>query len=137
MDVSSGGGCLGRCGQHRGVVRGSGIIDYVDLGGEPRDAPRRRTIDAAQIISLLNEFLEARFLDARDAYRERPLVVRREGSRSGSVRRVPLMCPPTRCRCALVPLLRPCVLYWGNPKDLERLRDVVERLGGPSAWVTQ
>jgi hypothetical protein len=37
MEVGAGGGCLGRCMQDRVVIRGSGIVEYTDLGGEPRD----------------------------------------------------------------------------------------------------
>jgi len=53
------------------MIRGSGILEYADLGGEPRDQPST-TYDQRGAGRLAGEwFLGTRSLDARDDDRER------------------------------------------------------------------
>jgi hypothetical protein len=86
---------------------------------------------------LVNEFLGARFLDARDEYRGRPVIVRREGETIRFGAEVAVDVPTYTLSLRIGSLTKTVRLYWGYPKDLEHLRDLVERLGGPAAWSAQ
>jgi hypothetical protein len=73
------GGCLGRCIRYHATVRGDGSVRYEDVGNEPRDPARQRTIPVEDVVTLVNEFLRAQFLDAADRYPDAEPIATREG----------------------------------------------------------
>lgn len=66
--LPGGGGCLGRCAAYRIVILGTGRVDFDDLSGAPRVPHQQRMIAADEAVSLLNDFLAARFFERPASY---------------------------------------------------------------------
>jgi hypothetical protein len=127
-----GGACAGRCVRYRITVRGTGLVRFENLT-EPSAAARQRTVTTDEVVSLMNEFLRARFFDASDRYDDESflahegglLLLRGGGASDGS---------SWDLSCRLGPLAKTVRLNFGYPPGLAALRDRVERMGGPEAW---
>ena len=130
-----GGGCFGRCLAYSVRLRGPGVVEYTDRGGEPRDAPRRREIPRQEFAAVLNDFLAAGFLYAPAGYVPRratatpdSVIFRMKGGADFPTWTLSLrLGEPTKS-------VRLRIEY---PPDLERLRKLVDDLGGPKAWSKQ
>jgi hypothetical protein len=72
------GGCVGRCVDYHITVRGDGVVELEDVGTPPRAATQRRSITSDEVVSLVNEFLRARFFDAMNRYDTITFVVRQD-----------------------------------------------------------
>jgi len=72
------GGCVGRCVDYHITVRGDGVVELEDVGTPPRAATQRRSITSDEVVTLVNEFLRARFFDAMDRYDTVTSVVRQD-----------------------------------------------------------
>ncbi|MGH9145127.1 MAG: DUF6438 domain-containing protein [Vicinamibacterales bacterium] len=135
LDRDTGGGCLGRCVHYRVTIRGDGTVIYEDLAN-PRVARRQRVVTADDVLGLVNEFVRARFFDASDRYvRERfyvrqgdQLVLRGMAGADG---------PSWDLSLRMGRLAKSVHLYLGYPEYLAKLRDRVDHLGGPQAWVVK
>ena len=53
-----------QCDRYQVIVRGDGSVEYSGVGRV--EGTRTRTISVDDVVSFVNEFLEARFFDARD-----------------------------------------------------------------------
>ena len=132
LDRNTGGGCQGRCVHYRITIRGEGTVTYADLA-DPPVQPRQRTVAVDEVVALANEFIRARFLEAPQRYvgesfyvrQGDRMVLRGSGGADG---------PEWDLTFQLGGLSRSVHLYLGYPEYLGRLRDLVERLGGPGAW---
>jgi hypothetical protein len=127
------GGCIGRCISYRVVVRGTGFVEYKDLGGEPRGPDLRRSIPIDEVVSLLNEFVRARFFDASASYTNEPVVVR-EGASVRFLLRGGADGPEWDLTLRVGTRLKSVHLYEGFPRELGQLRDLLDGVGGPRAW---
>ena len=118
------------CPRYEITIRGDGAVEYNGIG--PVDGNRKRTISVDAVVSLVNEFLTARFLDARDAY-HRQEVNHRHGdtvSFGGSGGSGPWVDLTLRIgdRRKSVRLER------DYPVEIGKLPELVHHIGGPEAW---
>ena len=130
-----GGGCVGRCMKYSILIRGTGLVEYKDLGGEPRGPERQRSIAVDQVVSLLNEFLRARFLEAPPNYPPVPVGVRDGDSVlfPGRVAAPDGLSWDVTLRVGTQ--TKKVHLYDKDfPAEFGRLRDLVDNIGGPKAW---
>lgn len=136
LAYKSHGGCFGRCIRYAVVVRGEGIVEYEDLGAEPRDRPQRRTIPVDEVVSLVDAFVRARFFEAPAKYDYEP-VARREGESIRFLQRGGADGPEWDLTFRVGTQVKTVHLYMGFPAEFGRLRDLVERIGGPKAWTVK
>jgi hypothetical protein len=135
--VSGGsGGCLGRCIKYAVLVRGDGVVEYEDIGGEPRDPFQRRTIPIAEAVALLNEFVRARFFEAPARY-DHYRVARRDADSVHFDRHSQSDGPEWDLTLRLGTQVKTVHLYIGFPVEFGRLRDLLVAIGGPKAWTTK
>jgi hypothetical protein len=136
LDRDTGGGCSGRCIRYRITVRGDGTVTYEDLALPPLPS-RGRTVPVDDVVTLVNEFLRASFFDASDRYAGKSFYVREgndlllHGMSGGSD------WPSWDLRLRVGQAVKSVHLYFDYPDDLGRLRDRVERLGGPQVWIAK
>lgn len=132
LDYELHGGCVGPCTRkYRVEVHGDGAVSYEVL--DPIGQRQRRTIAVDQVVSLVNEFVRARFFEASASYDEEPVAVRQGHSvrfllRGGSDG------PEWDLRLRVGTQVKVVHLYRGFPTDLGRLRDMVDQIGGPKVW---
>jgi hypothetical protein len=128
------GGCYGRCIAYKVLIRGDGVVRYEDIGGEPRDPVRTRTVPIGEVVTLVHDLLVAHFFEGADNYDAEPIV-----DRDGDSLRVKFGGGADGEEWHLTVRLGGAVktvrLYLGFPTELARLRDTIDRLGGPKAWV--
>ena len=132
LDRETGGGCTSRCVRYQVIVRGDGSVIYEDLALPPVPI-RERIVSADEVVALVNEFVRARFFESPDRYigrsfyvRDRDqLLLRGMAGADG---------PSWDLRLRLGQAVKSVHLYLDYPDDLARLRDRVDRLGGPEAW---
>jgi hypothetical protein len=133
------GGCASACSRYAVTVRGDGSVTYdgtVIFSGAGQVAGlRTRSIPIDQVISLVNEFLKARFFDARDTYRNPPSTIVRDGDTvvfkgagGGSDD------PQADLTLRIGDRRKTVTLYSNYPADLGRLPELVDRIGGPQVW---
>ena len=67
MTRNHGDGCPGRCVYYRVTITGDGTVRYEDLA-DPPIPQRTRRVPLDEVVALANEFVRARFLEARDRY---------------------------------------------------------------------
>jgi uncharacterized protein DUF6438 len=60
------GGCIGPCVNYTVTVRGNGAIEYEGAGLV--EGRRTRSVSTDEVVTLVNEFLRARFFNALDTY---------------------------------------------------------------------
>lgn len=128
------GGCVGRCIKYRVVIHGDGVVEYEDLGGEPREPFRRRTIAIDEVVGLVNEFVRARFFEASASYENEPVAIR-QGDALHFALRGGVDGPEWDLTLRAGAAVKTVHLYMGFPAELGRLRDLVESIGGPRAWI--
>ena len=128
-----GGGCPEpRCFDYRVTITADGTVRYEDLTPPPA-AQRTRKVPVAEVIALTNEFVRARFLEAPGRFDGEASYVLEKSQlalrRSGAIDR-------TRWNLSfrLGTHQNSVHLEDGIPDYLARLRDLVDKLGGPEAW---
>lgn len=107
-------------------------MTYADFA-EPPVQPRQRTVAIDDVVALANEFIRGRFFEASESYvgdsfyvrQGDQLTLRGSGGADG---------PVWDLSVQLGGLSRSVHLYSGYPDYLGRLRDLVDKLGGPGAW---
>jgi uncharacterized protein DUF6438 len=127
------GGCFGPCVQYDIAVRGDGTVEYNGVGLV--EGTRTRTIAIDEVVALVNEFLQARFFDAFDSYRNGPStlvraggVVMLHGAVGGSDD------PQAELTLRLGDRTKTVTLFSNYPGELGRLPELVDRIGGPQVW---
>jgi hypothetical protein len=118
------------CPRYEITIRGTGAVDYNGVG--PVEGSRKRTISPDVVISLVNEFLAARFFDALDAYTGKRFLVRNGDTVSlgGSGGSGPWVDLTLRIgdRRKTVRLER------DYPVEMGKLPELIDRIGGPEVW---
>jgi hypothetical protein len=132
--VTGGGdGCVGRCVNYRIIVRGDRTVELEDVGSSPTAKTQKRSIAEGEVVALVNEFFKARFFDALDTYAgtssvvlkgESLLLLGHDGGTRGWV----------EITMTLGSATKTVRLQESVPVELERLKDLVWRIGGPEAW---
>jgi hypothetical protein len=120
---------------HRITVRGDGRVTLEDLGWggtPPKVAPRQRSMPADDAVTVINEFLKARFLEASGATR---VAVRKGDSLFfyGSGESGPWVDLTLRVGSGS----KTVRVDARTPPDLQVLRDRIWKIGGPKAWPTR
>ena len=118
------------CPRYEITIRGDGIVEYHGVGIV--EGNHKRTVPADDVVSLVNEFLGARFLESLDAYTGRTFIVRKGDSvdfigtgRSGPWVDLSLRMGERR---------KAIKLQVDYPAELQRLTDLVDGIGGPAVW---
>lgn len=131
-----GGGCFGPCqrppgSEYRIIIRGDGTVEYRE---KPEPEPMQvRVISTDDVIALVNEFVAAGFLDAREHYVGKIELVRKDdgvmlqGSGSSEA-------PGVRLRLKIGDTVKEVNLVADYPQALGRLIELVDRIGGPQTW---
>ena len=118
------------CPRYEITIRGDGAVEYNGIG--PVDGNRKRTISADAVVSLVNEFLAARFFDALDVYGGKTFIIRHGDTVSfgGSGGSGPWVDLTLRIgdRRKTVRLER------DYPIEIGKLPELVDRIGGPEFW---
>jgi hypothetical protein len=127
-----GGGCYIRCVNYRVSISGDGTVRYEDL--TPPPAPQRtRRVAVDDVVALANEFVRARFLEAPGRFDGESFYVLENGQlairRSGGADH-----PTWNLSFRLGTHQNSVHMELGIPDYLARLRDLVDKLGGPGAW---
>ena len=127
------GGCHGRCIAYQVLVRGDGVVRYEDIGGEPRDPVRQRTVPTEDVIELVNDILRARFFEAAAEYDVESIAVR-DGDSLRFMARGGVDGPEWYLTVKMGSAVKGVRFRRGYPAELEHLRDSIDRMGGPKAW---
>jgi hypothetical protein len=136
LAYESHGGCVGRCIKYRVVVSGNGVVEYEDLGGEPRDPPQRRNVPIDEVVALVNDFVRARFFEASAKYEDEPVAVR-QGDSLRFLVRGGADGPEWDLTLRVSAQVKTVHLYMGFPFEFGRLRDRIDSMGGPKAWTAK
>jgi hypothetical protein len=86
-----------------------------------------------EVVALINEFLQVRFFDALDTYRNRTFLIRKGDT-------VALMGsggsddPQSDLIFRIGDRTKTVTLYNNYPAELGRLPELVDRIGGPQVW---
>jgi Domain of unknown function (DUF6438) len=132
------GGCFGPCSIYAVTVRGDGTVTYdgtvIYSGAGQVAGVRTRSISVDEVVSLVNEFLRARFFDAPVSYCGESLIVRK-----GDTVTMYGSCgadePQTDLTLRIGDRRKTVTLYSNYPADLGRLPELVESIGGPQVWL--
>ena len=133
MTRRGGGGCPEpRCVYYRVTISGDGTLRYEDLASPPVP-PRTRKVPVEEVVSLANEFVRARFLEAPGRFDGHGLYVLQKGQlvlhRSGGIDH-----ETWDLSFRLGTHQNSVHLGLGIPDYLGRLRDLLDKFGGPAAW---
>ncbi|MGE0704039.1 MAG: hypothetical protein AB7P22_08910 [Vicinamibacterales bacterium] len=135
-EIGGGGGCSGRCMKYRVTIRGDGVVDYTDFGGEPRDPPGRKSIAVDDVVELLGEFFRARFTETLPSYTPPRQAVLRDGDvLRFDVRQTWIDSGSWNLSLRVGDYGKTIHLdYYGAPAEFLRLRERIDAIGGPTAW---
>jgi hypothetical protein len=128
-----GGGCVVRCMSYRILIQGTGRVDFDDLGGEPRLLHQQRIIAREQAISLLNDFLSARFFERPPSYYGLQFA-ERNGDSVRILQHGAADYPTWILSLRLGQQRKDVRLLLDEPPELKQLRDRIADIGGPDAW---
>ena len=131
-----GGGCPEpRCFDYRVTISGDGTVRYEDLSS-PAVPPRTRKVPVDDVVALTNEFVRARFLEAPARFDGEASYVLEKGQlalrRSGAIDRT-----TWNLNFRLGTHQNSVHLEDEIPDYLARLRDLVDKIGGPAAWAAR
>jgi hypothetical protein len=134
------GGCASPCSIYAVTVRGDGTVTYdgtvIYSGAGQVAGVRTRSISVDEVVSLVNEFLKARFFEARDTYHNPPSTVLRNGDTVVLYGAVGGSDDPQADLMLRIGDRRKTVTLYSNyPADLGRLPELVDRIGGPQVWL--
>jgi len=126
------GGCFGPCVKYEITVRGDGTVEYNGVGLV--EGTLTRKVSADEVVTLVNEFLQLRFFDAPVSYCGKSFIVRK-----GDTVTMYGSCgadePQTDLTLRIGDRRKTVSLYSNYPAELGRLRELVERIGGPQVWL--
>jgi hypothetical protein len=134
------GGCAGPCSRYAVTVRGDGTVTYdgtvIYSGAGQVAGARTRSISVDEVLSLVNEFLRARFFEARNTYLHPASTIVRngdtvvfQGADGGSDN------PEVDLTLRIGDRSKTVTLRNNYPAELGRLPELVDRLGGPQVWL--
>lgn len=134
--LGGGGGCFRRCMKYNVRVKGDGVVEFEDLGDAPRLPFQRRRVPVDEVVSLVDAFVRARFFEAAPSYTGSRSARREGDSINFDIRGMSdgLTWDLTLRLGSQTKTVR---LYDGFPEELGRLRDLVDKMGGPAAWPTK
>jgi hypothetical protein len=131
-----GDGCAGECTNYRITIRGDGRLTLEDLGWgmkPPKASPRQRSVPTNVPVSLVNELLKARFLEAPSAFAGSRVAVQKGGSlffySSGAAG-----APWVDLTLRIGPNSKTVRLAEQTPQELRSLERRIWEIGGPKAW---
>jgi hypothetical protein len=128
-----GGGCIDYCTDNYTVtIRGDGTVEFQ---GGPLQGFHTRSVAPDDVVSLVNEFLRARFLNAFDNYEACCSLLVRKGNMLelygyGSSAEE----PSKKLTLRIGTRTKTVILRNDFPDALGRLPGLVDRIGGPEAW---
>jgi len=129
------GGCFGPCVNYNVIVRGDGTVLYEGHGLV--EGRRTRAISPDEVVSLVNEFLRARFFNALDTYAACCSFLVRKGDTVALYGRSSADDPDVALRLRIGARTKTVTLRADYPADLGRLPELVDRIGGPRVWQGQ
>jgi len=128
---------VGACSDYHVDIHGDGIVEYEGNGPAYPSGRRRRQIDRDEVVSLVNDFLRARFFEAQSEYGLTSFVVRdgdvlRLRGRGGADEPREVLTLRLGGRTKTVTLRRfPEAIL---PTELTHLVDRIDAIGGPGVW---
>jgi hypothetical protein len=128
------------CAYYRIILRADGVVTLEDLGwGDkpPKTATRQRSIPAADVIALINQMFDARFMGPENNFHNGPIAVRKGESLFlyGSSGGIGARWVELTLRIGAVS--KTVRLGGKTPTDLLRVRDRIWEIGGPKTWPIQ
>ena len=123
------GGCAGPCVEYDVTVRGDGTVEY-----HGADGTRTRTVPVDDVVTLINEFLRARFFNALDTYAACCSFLVRKGDTVAVYGTVSADDPEVRLTLRIGARTKVVTLLRDYPAELSRLPELVDRIGGPQVW---
>ena len=114
------------------TIRGDGTVEYRDAG-EP-DLLQVRSVSTDDVIALVNEFIAAGFLEARESYRGKLALVRQGNGVLLKTLGGPGDASEIRLMLRIGERVKRVSLVEDYPEALGRLPELVDRIGGPNAW---
>ena len=98
------------------------------------EGTRARNVSADEVVTLVNEFLQLQFFDAPVSYCGKSFIVRK-----GDTVTMYGSCgadePQTDLTLRIGDRRKTVSLYSNYPAELGKLRELVERIGGPQVWL--
>jgi hypothetical protein len=138
-----GDGCArpaGDCTNYRIAIRGDGLLTLEDLGWggrAPKERPRQRTLPVDSVVTLIDDFLTARFFESPDSFANRNTAVRR-GERLFFYSKGGVGGGWVDLTLRLGHLSKTVRLENETPTDFVRLKERIWEIGGPNgAWPVQ
>ncbi len=137
IEWQSGGGdgCPGDCSFYRITLRGDGLVTLDDLGWyntPPKAASRRRSIPADDVIALINQMFDGRFMSLRES--DGVPIAFRKGELLSFGQWGPSTGPWVDLTLRVGAIVKTVRLMEKAPADLLRVRDRIWEIGGPKAW---
>jgi Domain of unknown function (DUF6438) len=132
MTVGGGGGCAGRCIHYRVTITGDGTVRYEDSASPPLPG-RTRKVPIEDVVTLTNEFVRARFFEASSRY-EGDRFYRLQDGKLELLGHAAADGTTWDLSLRLGSAQKSVHLYIDIPDYLARLRDLVDRMAGTTAW---
>ena len=130
---SSRGPCVGPCSGYRVTIRGDGTVEYDGVGLV--EGFRTRSISPDEVVSLVNEFLHARFFSALNTYADNGSFLVRNGDTVALYGSVGGSDDPRAdLTLRIGDRMKTVTLYNNYPAELGSLPELVDRIGGPRVW---
>ena len=130
------GGCVDPCvNNYSVVIRGDGSVLYDGHGLV--EGRRTRIISPDDVVSLVNEFLRARFFNALDTYAACCSVLVRKGDTVGLYGIASADDPYVALTLRIGARTKTVTLRTDYPADLGKLPELVDGIGGPRVWQGQ
>jgi TonB family protein len=127
------GGCVGPCTNNYTItIRGDGTVQYEGSG--VLEGLHTRSISPDEVVSLVNEFLRARFFNALDTYAACCSSLVRKGDTVELSGVASADDPYAAMTLRIGPRTKTVILRRDFPLELGRLPGLVDRIGGPQVW---
>jgi hypothetical protein len=127
------GGCVEPCPSNYTVtIRGDGAVQYEGSG--VLEGLHTRSISPDEVVTLVNEFLRARFFNALDTYVACCSSLVRKGDTVELYGVASADDPYAALTLRIGGRAKTVILRTDFPQDLGRLPGLVDRIGGPQVW---
>jgi hypothetical protein len=127
------GGCVDPCPNNYTIsIRGDGTVQYDRMGLV--EGIRTRSVSSDEVVTLVNEFLRARFFNAHDTYTACCSSLVRNGDSVALYGVASADDPNVTLTLRVGAHSKTVVLRRDFPPDLGRLPELVDRIGGPHVW---